>query len=125
MYIKQQYAAAHGVKLTVSVEESAPVKVSDYDLCRLLHNLLDNALHAAEKSAEKTADFTLRVEPDTLTICGSNAVSDAPARIADGHGYGTEIIREIVKAHAGQYTVEQTRPQYRTRVRIQNAAAQA
>lgn len=122
VYIKQQYAKEHGVTLDVKVEESAPVKISDYDLCRLLHNLMDNALHAAEEGEEKAASFIIRIDEERIDISGQNTVSDAPTKQKHGHGYGTSIIREIVKKYNGKYTVTQTKPTYQTTAEMQNLA---
>ena len=122
VYIKQQYAKEHGVSLQVSVEENAPVKISDYDLCRLLHNLLDNALHAAAESEEKSVCFSLCIDPDRVCVEGENSVPDTPVKQRDGHGYGTTIIREIVKKYGGAYTVTQTKPTYKTVVLTPNTA---
>ncbi|MBQ7546009.1 MAG: GHKL domain-containing protein [Clostridia bacterium] len=120
VFIKQKYAEEHDVSLNVTVEEEAPAKINDYDLCRLLHNLMDNALHAATAGDDKTASFVIRIDEDSIVIKGQNTVSESPVKQQDGHGYGTSIIREIVKKYGGKYTVEQTKPSYQTTVEIRN-----
>lgn len=121
IYIKRQKAAEQNVELNVNVEEEAIVKIADYDLCRLLHNLIDNSINAAE-NADKKSEISINIEKENISIITQNGFcADKKQKKSDGnHGYGLTIIKEICKKYSGDYTVRVEGNTYRTFTKVAN-----
>ena len=121
LYIKQTQARAAGTRLTFDVSESDGVRVDDYDLCRVLFNLIDNGLHAVEPlpEAARTVKLRLSVEKARLQIETENPYLPARRKTRQG-GTGTDILREICQKYAGSYTVFPEDGVYRTVTVLEN-----
>lgn len=106
LYIKQQKADELGVSLQMSVQESCVLKIDDYSVCRVMHNLLDNALDAAAKSPEKSVRVNVLADPQKFAVHVENsfAVTGRKNKPAAGHGYGLGIVQDIVRQHGGTYS---------------------
>ena len=106
LYMKTQQAKECGVTLTTEITEECSVKIDDYDLCRLLANILDNALNAA--ALTDTAKFALiriRITETDIHIHSENGFVQTVHKIkkSDIHGNGVGIIKEIAKNYSGSY----------------------
>lgn len=123
IYIKQQKAAEKNVALDIQIDESATVKIAEYDLCRLLHNLIDNSVNAAEQ-ADKKAKILINIENDCIFITTQNGFNtNKKQKKADkNHGYGSTIIKEICKKYSGDYSFKVENNEYRTFTKIKNIA---
>lgn len=106
LYIKQQKADELGVSLQMSVQESCVLKIDDYSVCRVMHNLLDNAIDAAAKSPEKAVRVNVLADPQKFAVHVENsfAVTGGKNKPAAGHGYGLGIVQDIVRQHGGTYS---------------------
>ena len=72
--IKLKDAVEKKANLKVQVNESAPIKVSDYDLCRVLTNIIDNAINAVENSSlSKDIELNIVSNSNDILIKSKNA----------------------------------------------------
>ena len=123
IYIKQQSANEKNVDLSVNVDEQSVVRIAEYDLCRLLHNLIDNSINAAEKSAEdKKSEIIINIEDDEIEITTKNTFNGdtKPKKNDKDHGYGSTIIKEICKKYNGDYSFRIENNNYLTNTKIKN-----
>ena len=121
LYIKQNQAKAAGARLAFDVAESDGARVDDYDLCRVLFNLIDNGLHAVEPlpEAERTVKLRLSIEKERLQIETQNPYLPARRKTKQS-GTGTDILRGICKKYGGSYTALPEDGVYRTVTVLEN-----
>ena len=121
LYIKQNQAKAAGARLAFDVSESDGARVDDYDLCRVLFNLIDNGLHAVEPlpEAERTVKLCLSIEKERLQIETQNPYLPARRKTKQS-GTGTDILRGICKKYGGSYTAFPEDGVYRTVTVLEN-----
>lgn len=121
LYIKQNQAKAAGARLAFDVAESDGARVDDYDLCRVLFNLIDNGLHAVEPlpEAERTVKLRLSIEKERLQIETQNPYLPARRKTKQS-GTGTDILRGICKKYGGSYTAFPEDGVYRTVTVLEN-----
>ena len=121
LYIKQNQAKAAGARLMFDVAESDGARVDDYDLCRVLFNLIDNGLHAVEPlpEAERTVKLRLSIEKERLQIETQNPYLPARRKTKQS-GTGTDILRGICKKYGGSYTAFPEDGVYRTVTVLEN-----
>lgn len=106
-YIKQQMAEKINVTLKIDIMENAFLKIEDYDLCRLLHNIMDNAINASSKlMSNRTVEISIEISPDFFCVKSRNEYSQQKkTKSTDGvHGNGINIINDIAKKYSGTYT---------------------
>lgn len=106
-YIKQQMAEKMNVTLKIDIMENAFLKIEDYDLCRLLHNIIDNAINASSKlMSNRTVEISIEISPDFFCVKSKNEYSQQKkTKSTDGvHGNGINIINDIAKKYSGTYT---------------------
>ena len=123
IYIKQQSATDKNVELKVNVNEEAVVKIAEYDLCRLLHNLIDNSINAAEKSStDKKSDVNIDIENEFVSITTVNAFGEEtkPKKADKNHGYGLNIVKEICNRYGGNYSSQIDGNRYFAVAKIKN-----
>ena len=123
IYIKQQSATKKNVDLNVNIDEQSVVRIAEYDLCRLLHNLIDNSINAAEKSeAEKKSEINIHIENDYVSITTANGFDENSKQKNNNknHGYGLTIVKEICKKYSGDYSFRIENDTYFTYTKIQN-----
>lgn len=123
IYIKQQSANEKNVDLIVNVDEQSVVRIAVYDLCRLLHNLIDNSINAADKSSEdKKSEININIEDAEIVITTKNTfIGDTkPKKNDKDHGYGSTIIKEICKKYNGDYSFRIENNNYLTFTKINN-----
>lgn len=111
LYIKQQQAEKNNIDLDIEIEESCAVRIDDYDLCRLLHNIIDNALNAVSALADdRYCKILIEINNEKLTIKTENKYKSSKAKSnkkSDKHGNGTGIIKNIASKYNGKYTYNQ------------------
>lgn len=73
LYVKQQQAKNSGIKFTADISEHYAVLPDDYDLCRLLNNIIDNALNAALTAREnRQCRIEIAIDENEITIKSEN-----------------------------------------------------
>lgn len=92
--------------LNVEIEETGSVMIDDYDLCRMLSNIIDNAVNAAMMlESDKEAKITIVIDHESVNIKSKNDfVPEQKKETADGHGFGRKIIQDIAKKYNGKYS---------------------
>lgn len=126
LYIKQQKAEEMGVTLKTNVNENAFLKPDDYDLCRLLHNIIDNSINASSALSEnKVSEITIDIDNDFLSITSKNPYPEITKRTKErneDHGHGINIIKDIAKRYSGTYSAKQSDGMYITVTKLRNIA---
>lgn len=112
LYIKKQYAEQNGVQMRIEIDERYAVYIDDYDLCRLLHNLLDNCIHAASAlESDKEVCVSICIEEHCMTVKTENKFLPHKGKVKAGksenHGYGLKITNDIAKKYGGSHTAQQ------------------
>lgn len=124
LYIKQQKAEEMGVTLKTDVNENAFLKPDDYDLCRLLHNIIDNSINASSALSEnKVSKITIDIDDDFLSITSKNPYPETTKRTKErneDHGHGINIIKDIAKKYSGTYSAEKSGGMYITVTKLMN-----
>lgn len=127
-YTKIQQANDFGVNLTVNIDENFGVLIDDYDLCRVLCNLIDNALNAAKESTNnKICDFNIKINEQNIVIESKNHFRPTKQKKPDKsglHGNGIGIIKEITSKYDGAYLAKQESNVWFTEVRLKNKTAE-
>lgn len=106
LYIKQQQAEKSNIRLDIDIEESCSVLIDDYDLCRLLHNILDNALNAClPLSDNRYCKIFIEINSEKLLIKTENKYITSKTKHnnkkSNEHGNGTGIIKNIASKYGG------------------------
>lgn len=121
--IKLKDAVEKKANLKVQVNESAPIKVSDYDLCRVLTNIIDNAINAVENNnISKDIELNIISNSNDILIKSKNAfaLNKSKKKDTQNHGYGQKIIYDIAKKYNGTYTVQTESEYYSTVTQLNN-----
>ena len=105
LYIKQNQAKQMGIDINVNITENHPLKLSDYDVSRILFNLLDNAIEAVNEieNSEKCIDLNIEINESEMLISCSNHCSGKKTYRSAERGNGMKIIKDIVKKHKGSF----------------------
>ena len=78
LYIKQQQAEKNNIKLDIEIDENCAVLIDDYDLCRLLHNIIDNALNAVLSLTDsKYCKIFIEINNEKLLIKTENKFNNS------------------------------------------------
>ena len=114
---KERMCKAGGIHLQEQLTDVSGSKISNFDWISLLANLLDNAIEACERAGkEKQINLELRRNGVYIIIKldNSKCIEEKPLdnkfatvkQKKQGHGYGTKIIRDIVKKYDGRVQYE-------------------
>lgn len=108
IYIKQQQANNNNISLYTEITESYAVNIDDYDLCRILHNIIDNSLNAVCKlSTNRECKIYISIMKDNIIIKSENRFKNSKeqskSKKSDEHGNGIGIIKETAKKYGGGY----------------------
>ena len=126
-YTKIQQAKNFGVNLTVNINENFGVLIDEYDLCRILCNLIDNSLNAAKESENnKICDFNITINEENVVIDSKNSFKSTKQKKFDKsglHGNGIGIIKEITSEYDGKYSVKQENNIWYTNILLNNQPA--
>lgn len=123
LYAKSQQASTKGIKLDISIDESSPILINDYDLCRILSNLIDNALNAVLLSNNgKLCKIRITASDEELIIETKNNFDAKQNKIKKSklHGNGIGIIKEIISKYDGKYSASQQDDVWYTQTRVNN-----
>ena len=111
LWDKSNAAKESGVTLNCDASLSNDIPVDDVDLCCLIVNMLDNAIRGAKAAeSDKSIGIKIKEENGRIYISVSNyadmpdfeSTEKLPSTKANkNHGYGTEIIRNIVQKYDG------------------------
>lgn len=110
---KLSFARKSGIKVMSSISKDF-FGIDDIDWCSLLGNLLDNAIEACCKCQSDTyIDVQIKTDNDKVDITIKNTLSlienDSDNNLislkenSSEHGFGTKIIKNIIKKYHGQY----------------------
>lgn len=99
--------------------------IDDYDLCRLLHNLLDNCINAAANSVDKLCKISIEITDALITATTENSYnssknSEQSDDKSSEHGNGIGIIKNIAKKYNGSLNVEKSNNIWITTVVLEN-----
>ena len=126
-YTKIQQAKNFGVNLTVNINENFGVLIDEYDLCRILCNLIDNSLNAAKESENnKICDFNITINEENVVIDSKNSFKSTKQKKFDKsglHGNGIGIIKEITSKYDSTYSSKQENSVWYTNILLNNRAA--
>ena len=105
LYIKQNQAKQMGIEINVNITENHPLKLSEYDVSRILFNLLDNAIEAVNEleTSEKNINLNIEINEDYLLISCSNFCSNKKTYRSPERGNGMKIIKDIVKKYKSEF----------------------
>ncbi len=109
------------------IKENSKLNIDDYDICRLLNNLIDNSINAAKLTQENKSFVSIDIEKDEVVIRTENKFDKTvkkPKRNDGKHGFGTKIIRDIAKKYGGKYSVEISGDNYVTVTMLKNGEAE-
>lgn len=122
--IKHQQASENGIDLAMTVKEMAEVKISNYDLCRILTNLIDNQIEAIESfSNKKEIKLSILITAENIVIKSVNPytiTNNKKTKSKEFHGYGQKIISDIAKKYNGEYTFKIDGDKYITSTMFDN-----
>lgn len=109
LFIKHQQAENHKIPFVSEISENYAVQVDDYDLCRLLNNIIDNALNAVYPlRGNPICKISIDIDADRIIIQSENTFEDSQpprSKKSGEHGNGIGIIKEIARKYGGNYTV--------------------
>ena len=105
LYIKQNQAKQMGIEINVNITENYPLKFSDYDVSRILFNLLDNAIEAVNEieNSEKKINLNIEINENDLNVYCDNLCSGKKTYRSPERGNGMKIIKDIVKKYKGEF----------------------
>lgn len=109
IYIKQQQADRNNIKLKTEIIEKYSVQIEDYDLCRILHNIIDNSLNAASVlTDDRYSKINIEINETQIIIKSENKYLTAVKRHkSQDHGNGINIIKNISSKYGGKYVCKQ------------------
>lgn len=102
----------------------ASIKINENDLCSLLSNLMDNAIEAASLADYKKISLNMNVPGDFIIIKVSNSCSDdvnmskLVSSKEGNHGWGINIIDDIVDKYNGEVERKLENDLFVTRIMI-------
>ena len=118
IYIKQNQAKKSNINLLAKIDETALVKIDDYDFCRILHNIIDNSLNAVATLQEnRECQIHIGINAERISIESKNefyADKSKKKKKSDVHGNGIVIIKEIIKKYNGKYSSHSENNMYLT-----------
>lgn len=107
LYLKRKQALNSGVSLDIDVDESFALKIDDYDLCRLLGNIIDNSINAAAETSAKKSRVRIEIDKEHFAVVTENEIPNEEygkkRKKSKEHGNGVGIINEIAKKYNGTY----------------------
>ena len=123
-YIKQKEALKSDIEFKAKVDETYPILINDYDLARLLGNVIDNAINASKQlKYDKKIELFMLISSDGLDITVKNRFdkkAEKPQKSNINHGNGILIVKEISSLYKGTYSATKNDDIWITKISIQN-----
>lgn len=125
LYIKKQEASKNHIEMRIEIDENCPVYIDDYDLCRLLHNVIDNGLNAvANLNTKREFYINLQINQDDIIIKTENKFnskkSDKKGTKSGARGNGIKIAKEIAEKYNGKFSIKQSEDTWLVSVFLSN-----
>ena len=124
LYIKQKEALKSDIEFKAEIDETYPLSINDYDLARLLGNVIDNAINASKQlKNDKKIELCLSISSDGLDISVKNRFNkraEKSKRNDINHGNGILIIKEISALYKGTYNATKNDDIWITKISIPN-----
>ncbi len=123
LQLKKNTAKQADTELSFDITESSKLNIDDYDICRLLNNLIDNSINAAQLTNERKSLVSIVIDRDEVEVKTKNKFNNTekkPKRDESKHGFGTKIIKDIAKKYGGKYSVEISGDEYVTVTTLKN-----
>ena len=123
LQLKKNTAKQADTELSFNITESSKLNIDDYDICRLLNNLIDNSINAAQLTNERKSFISIVIDRDEVEVKTKNKFNGTekkPKRDESKHGFGTKIIKDIAKKYGGKYSVEISGDDYITVTTLKN-----
>lgn len=77
LYIKSREAENEGTKLNIQIKDEYAIMINDYDLCRLVSNIIDNSINATRNAKDKSQiSISIEIDEKTLKINSKNKFSN-------------------------------------------------
>lgn len=123
-YIKQKEALKSDIEFRAKVDETYPILINDYDLARLLGNVIDNAINASKQlKYDKKIELFMSISSDGLDITVKNKFdkkAEKPKKSNINHGNGILIVKEISSLYKGTYNTTKNDDIWITKISIPN-----
>lgn len=114
---KGEIAAKDGIKFYLAMEVPHDCKVNGEEISICLGNLLDNAIEAVKEVDEEKRDIHIRIKAQGNNLyievrnpydkprvkCGADYITTKSD--VRSHGWGLQIVREIVEQHKGEMQI--------------------
>lgn len=121
LFIKQQQAEKLNIKFEININETAFLKVDDYSICRIMHNMIDNAINATSQTDKNSINIEIEINEDNfIMICVNPFEKTYRKNKSEDHGNGINIIKEIAKKYKGHYSFSIENDFYRAKTELQN-----
>lgn len=124
LYIKQKEALKSDIEFKAEIDETYPLSINDYDLARLLGNVIDNAINASKQlKNDKKIELCLSISSNGLDISVKNRFNkkaEKSKRNDINHGNGILIIKEISALYKGTYNATKNDDIWITKISIPN-----
>ncbi len=122
LYIKSREAENEGTKLNIQIKDEYAIMINDYDLCRLVSNIIDNSINATRNAKDKSQiSISIEIDEKTLKINSKNKFSNKTNDHKNrDHGNGIGIIKEIASKYNGTYSYEHNDEIWNTQTVLNN-----
>lgn len=120
IFCKQQTAASLNINVDFNVIEDSILRIADYDLSRILTNIIDNAIEACSMAPKHECKILITITNDFFTIQSTNTYLPEKKMHIPSRGNGTKIVKELARKYAGSYTFSQTEDYYFTKTILKN-----
>ena len=117
----EKFCREKQIKLEYEFDILAPLKMNPVAICSIFTNLFRNAIAAAEQAeGEKFIRMKAVLKGEYLHLIEENTYSPKAKKRDDRKGYGTEILKSLVKQHDGQMEVSAEDKVYRVELSVEN-----
>lgn len=72
LQLKKNTAKQADTELSFDITESSKLNIDDYDICRLLNNLIDNSINAAQLTSERKSFISIVIDRDEVEVKTKN-----------------------------------------------------
>lgn len=122
LYIKSREAENEGTKLNIKIKDEYAIMINDYDLCRLVSNIIDNSINATRNAKDKSPiSISIEIDEKNLKICSENKFDNKTNHHKNGdHGNGIGIIKEIAAKYNGTYSYKHNDEIWNTQTVLNN-----